>query len=205
MASLTQATQPQSQAQAYEPQTQAIEDQIQATEAQTQAIEALIKATEAQIQAIEAQSTTSWATEAQTLAETQDAEAQTQGETQATETQLQIQTSTLKSRRTRGPTLCKDLYWLEPGKRLKVVLNEYLQPVGESAVKLTQFLGTIARNGHNFPIDIPEWRNMPASKKEDAWKIALVCLWIGCLSIFFLYRFIRLYVYIGYVGQVRHS
>lgn len=155
LASLTQATSPQSEPEVSKAQVQTIEAQIQANEdqsraiieAQAQAIEALIQATEAQIQAIEAQSRTSQAIEAQT--------------------------QTSKRRRTRGPTLCKDLYWLEPGKRLKVILNEYSQPVGKSAIKLTQFLGTIARNGHNFPIDIPEWRNMPASKKEEAWKVVL--------------------------------
>lgn len=191
LASLTQATSPQSEPEVSKAQVQTIEAQIQANEdqsraiieAQAQAIEALIQATEAQIQAIEAQSRTSQAIEAQT--------------------------QTSKRRRTRGPTLCKDLYWLEPGKRLKVILNEYSQPVGKSAIKLTQFLGTIARNGHNFPIDIPEWRNMPASKKEEAWKVVLVssmefvcvCEYIFMYAFCSLYRFFyQLYIELVDVG-----
>ncbi|OMO75205.1 hypothetical protein CCACVL1_16302 [Corchorus capsularis] len=75
-----------------------------------------------------------------------------------------------RKKRGRGPTRCLFLNDLADGERIFVHINEYGQPVGPEASKLSSFLGTVARNGHRAPLNFVHWRAMPDSYKEDMWE-----------------------------------
>ncbi|KAK5846045.1 hypothetical protein PVK06_002311 [Gossypium arboreum] len=55
--------------------------------------------------------------------------------------------------RGRGRTLLKDLYDLNPVKRVKVSRNSHGQPVGSEARLLAGYLGIIAQNANMLPIN----------------------------------------------------
>ncbi|KAA8536584.1 hypothetical protein F0562_029062 [Nyssa sinensis] len=72
-------------------------------------------------------------------------------------------------RRGRGPTRCLEV-WNREGKLISVATNELGQPIGPEAPKLTNFLGTIARNGHIAPLTYVHWRVLPDANKENMWQ-----------------------------------
>ncbi|KAL7238004.1 hypothetical protein ACSBR2_004161 [Camellia fascicularis] len=76
--------------------------------------------------------------------------------------------SSIRRTRGRGPTRCLDVWNME-GK-ISVSINELGQPIGLEAPKLTNFLGTIARNGHMAPLNYVEWRALPDEIKEKMWQ-----------------------------------
>ncbi|XP_028079201.1 uncharacterized protein LOC114280979 [Camellia sinensis] len=76
--------------------------------------------------------------------------------------------SSIRRTRGRGPTRCLDVWNME-GK-ISVSVNELGQPIGLEAPKLTNFLGTIARNGHMAPLNYVEWRALPDEIKEKMWQ-----------------------------------
>ncbi|XP_052204391.1 uncharacterized protein LOC127809559 [Diospyros lotus] len=69
---------------------------------------------------------------------------------------------------TRGPTRCLKI-WNREGK-VSVATNELGQPIGVGVPKLTNFLGTIARNGHIAPLNYVDWRALPDENKEMMWQ-----------------------------------
>ncbi|XP_052194420.1 uncharacterized protein LOC127802577 isoform X2 [Diospyros lotus] len=71
-------------------------------------------------------------------------------------------------RKGRGPTRCLNV-WNTEGKIL-IATNELGQPIGLEAPKLTNFLGTIARNGHMAPLNYIDWRALPDENKEKMWQ-----------------------------------
>ncbi|KAL7238002.1 hypothetical protein ACSBR2_004160 [Camellia fascicularis] len=76
--------------------------------------------------------------------------------------------SSIRRTRGRGPTRCLDVWNME-GK-ISVSVNELGQPIGLEAPKLTNFLGTIARNGHMAPLNYVDWRALPDEIKEKMWQ-----------------------------------
>lgn len=48
------------------------------------------------------------------------------------------------------------------------------QPIGRKAAKLSNILGTIARNGHLAPLNFIDWRAMPDGSKEKMWQLVEV-------------------------------
>ncbi|XAR49351.1 hypothetical protein NMG60_11032526 [Bertholletia excelsa] len=70
--------------------------------------------------------------------------------------------------RGRGPTRCLNL-WNRRGK-IAIATNEFGQPIGPEAPKLTNFLGTIARDGHMSPLNYVDWRALPEENKEMMWQ-----------------------------------
>ncbi|MFQ6624053.1 hypothetical protein Gotur_004261 [Gossypium turneri] len=68
----------------------------------------------------------------------------------------------------RGRTLLKDLYELNPVERVKVSRNNLGQPVGLEARLLAGYLGIIARNANMLPINYESWHQMPDSNKNEA-------------------------------------
>ncbi|XP_010258569.1 PREDICTED: uncharacterized protein LOC104598281 isoform X2 [Nelumbo nucifera] len=106
----------------------------------------------------------------QSQPQTQPSQQQSQIQPQATYNETQVEASQRK--RTRGPTLCKDLFKIDPTKRLKVGFNEMWQPIGDSGGSFSQFIGTLARNGLKLPIDASDWRKVPQTAKEDCWNSA---------------------------------
>ncbi|KAK9286630.1 hypothetical protein L1049_015030 [Liquidambar formosana] len=76
-------------------------------------------------------------------------------------------------RKTRGPTRCLSLWGRQEGERISVPTNKLGQPIGRLAPKLSNFLGTIARNGHVAPLTYVDWRGMPDASKEKMWQLVL--------------------------------
>ncbi|MFS7919745.1 putative chromatin remodeler Bromodomain family [Helianthus anomalus] len=76
--------------------------------------------------------------------------------------------STEKKRQIRGLAAHQKL--LTSAGRIKVLTNELGQPVGPEAVKLTSFLGHIARDGNLAPLTCSGWRKMPEENKEKMWQ-----------------------------------
>ena len=79
-----------------------------------------------------------------------------------------------KKKAKRGPTLCKDVWGLCDGSRLHVDLNSIGQPVGKNAIKLSSFLGSLARNGSYAPLNYEDWRLVPEQLKGNLWKMVEV-------------------------------
>ncbi|GAV90211.1 Bromodomain domain-containing protein/Transposase_24 domain-containing protein, partial [Cephalotus follicularis] len=80
------------------------------------------------------------------------------------------QQHTQKKTRGRGPNKLSYLWDMHDGERIFVPINRLGQPVGPDSAKLSNFLGTIARDGHMAPLTFNHWRAMPVAKKEDMWQ-----------------------------------
>ncbi|PPS20044.1 hypothetical protein GOBAR_AA00536 [Gossypium barbadense] len=80
----------------------------------------------------------------------------------------EIQTESGGSRRTRGRTLLKYLYELNPVEHVKVSRNNLGQLVGSEARLLAGYLGIIARNVNMLSINYESWHQMPDSNKNQA-------------------------------------
>ncbi|MFQ6637555.1 hypothetical protein Gotur_013637 [Gossypium turneri] len=80
----------------------------------------------------------------------------------------EIQTESGGMRRSRGRTLLKNLYELDPIERVKVCRNSFGQHVGSEAQLLAGYLGIIARNANMLPINYESWHQMPDSNKNQA-------------------------------------
>ncbi|GLT77315.1 hypothetical protein SLA2020_489130 [Shorea laevis] len=91
--------------------------------------------------------------------------------TQLDQNQLtQSQQPAKKMKRARGPTRCLFLRDLPKGQRITVPINKEGQPFGPESSKLSNFLGTMARNGHRAPLTFINWKEIPDSYKEDMWQ-----------------------------------
>ncbi|XP_058088778.1 uncharacterized protein LOC131235582 [Magnolia sinica] len=72
-------------------------------------------------------------------------------------------------KKTRGPTRCLEVWNMREGQRIPITTNTLGQPVGDNVSKLTNFLGTIARNGEFAPLTFSDWRAVPDESKDDMW------------------------------------
>ncbi|KAH1107393.1 hypothetical protein J1N35_011161 [Gossypium stocksii] len=70
--------------------------------------------------------------------------------------------------KSRGRTLLKDLYDLNPIERVKVRRNSHGQPVGSEARLLAGYLGIIEQNANMLPVSYESWHHMPDSNKNQA-------------------------------------
>ncbi|KAG1354665.1 hypothetical protein COCNU_07G007770 [Cocos nucifera] len=66
---------------------------------------------------------------------------------------------------------CLDVWNSPEGQRIRVAFNNLGQPIGWKAAKLSNFLGTIARDGHLAPLNFIDWRAMPHGSKEKMWQL----------------------------------
>ncbi|GFP94751.1 hypothetical protein PHJA_001619500 [Phtheirospermum japonicum] len=67
----------------------------------------------------------------------------------------------LKAKKTRGPSLCKDVHDLTTNNRLPIILNGSGQPIGPDKVTLGKFsrsLGSLARDSNLAPLNELDWR-----------------------------------------------
>ncbi|KAM7474577.1 hypothetical protein LguiB_021820 [Lonicera macranthoides] len=76
--------------------------------------------------------------------------------------------SNSKQKKTRGPTRCHKV-WNTEG-HIYIDTNELGQPIGLEAPKLTNFLGTLARDGLMAPLTYVNWKSMPEANKEKMWQ-----------------------------------
>ncbi|XP_047947132.1 uncharacterized protein LOC125193392 isoform X2 [Salvia hispanica] len=76
--------------------------------------------------------------------------------------------ASIVEKESRGPTYMKNI-WGRPLNLplMSVEYNEFGQPIGGEKSKLCHFLGTIARNGHQCPLDIKSWHAMPKENKDE--------------------------------------
>ncbi|XP_058068729.1 uncharacterized protein LOC131218062 [Magnolia sinica] len=76
-------------------------------------------------------------------------------------------------RRSRGPTRCHQVWNMREGQHIFITTNNLGQPVNENVSKLTNFLGTIARNGDYAPLTYSNWRVVPNEKKDDMYELVM--------------------------------
>uniref|UniRef100_A0A7N0U466 Bromo domain-containing protein n=1 Tax=Kalanchoe fedtschenkoi TaxID=63787 RepID=A0A7N0U466_KALFE len=76
-----------------------------------------------------------------------------------------------KKRRTRGPTKCLYVWSRREDKRIFVPINKLGEPIGSKAAKLSNFLGTIARDGRLVPLSYITWKKVPAEIQEKIWRL----------------------------------
>ncbi|XP_058114063.1 uncharacterized protein LOC131256957 [Magnolia sinica] len=67
----------------------------------------------------------------------------------------------------RGHTRCLEVWKIREGQHITIPINTKGQPVGDNVNKLTNFLGTVARNGEYAPLTFTDWRAVPNEKKDD--------------------------------------
>ncbi|XP_052490854.1 uncharacterized protein LOC128043075 [Gossypium raimondii] len=77
----------------------------------------------------------------------------------------EVQTENGGMRRSRGRTLLRELYELDPVEHVKVGRNSFGQPVGSEAQLLAGYLDILARNANMLPINYESWHKMPDSNK----------------------------------------
>ncbi|XP_042412008.1 uncharacterized protein LOC122001363 [Zingiber officinale] len=77
--------------------------------------------------------------------------------------------SSQRSQNTRGRTVMRDVHSLGPNDLLVVRFNERGQPYGEMQPTLSNFVGTIARNGNLLPLSFLDWRKIPKNHLDLAW------------------------------------
>uniref|UniRef100_A0A803MDX0 Uncharacterized protein n=1 Tax=Chenopodium quinoa TaxID=63459 RepID=A0A803MDX0_CHEQI len=81
-----------------------------------------------------------------------------------------------KSKRTRGPTMCKDVHEWTLEERKPIVLNEMGKPIGpddKTVNTFTRFLGTLARNSSLASLNKISWHYVP--DKEQIWSYVKIC------------------------------
>ncbi|XP_042386919.1 uncharacterized protein LOC121978677 [Zingiber officinale] len=77
--------------------------------------------------------------------------------------------SSQRSQNTRDRTVMRDVHSLGPNDLLVVRFNERGQPYGEMQPTLSNFVGTIARNGNLLPLSFLDWRKIPKNRLDLAW------------------------------------
>ncbi|XP_021725544.1 uncharacterized protein LOC110692754 [Chenopodium quinoa] len=81
-----------------------------------------------------------------------------------------------KKKRTRGPTMCKDVHEWTLEERKLIVLNEMGKPIGpndKTVDTFTRLLGTFARNASLAPLNKINWHHV--KDKEEIWNYMKVC------------------------------
>ncbi|XP_075493487.1 uncharacterized protein LOC142531272 isoform X2 [Primulina tabacum] len=68
-----------------------------------------------------------------------------------------------------GRTVMRDVHSLGPNDLFFVRFNERGQPYGEMQPTLSNFVGTIARNGNLLPLSFLDWRKIPKNRLDLAW------------------------------------
>ncbi|KAM6545799.1 hypothetical protein CsatB_026535 [Cannabis sativa] len=71
----------------------------------------------------------------------------------------------------RGPTQMRDIWGNHDGTKMQITCNEFGQPHDKNASKLTNFIGTLVRDGKNAPINYKSWHKVPDKYKDRMWKI----------------------------------
>ncbi|KAM6582204.1 hypothetical protein CsatB_009206 [Cannabis sativa] len=71
----------------------------------------------------------------------------------------------------RGPTQMRDIWGNHDGTKMQITCNEFGQPHDKNASKLTNFIGTLVRDGKNAPINYESWHKVPDKYKDRMWKI----------------------------------
>ncbi|VAI04731.1 unnamed protein product [Triticum turgidum subsp. durum] len=75
----------------------------------------------------------------------------------------QVDKEVRKRKRTSLP-----IVWNMPkGQRIVVKCNEDSQPIGDEGAILGKFLGTVARNGGFYPLNINDWRHVKKNSGEE--------------------------------------
>ncbi|GER44737.1 plant transposase, partial [Striga asiatica] len=77
----------------------------------------------------------------------------------------------VEKKRTRGPSLCKDIHERTIENRLPIILNESCQPIGPDKTtldKFSRFLGTLARNSNLAPLNEINWTHV--HDKDKIWE-----------------------------------
>ncbi|KAJ3693487.1 hypothetical protein LUZ60_008967 [Juncus effusus] len=71
----------------------------------------------------------------------------------------------------RGPSKCLEIWERPDDDPVEIEFNNVGQPVGEMAYALSNFLGSVARDGQLVPINYTGWKHVPAKNKDIVWYI----------------------------------
>ncbi|CAN1124199.1 hypothetical protein LINPERHAP2_LOCUS2258 [Linum perenne] len=80
-------------------------------------------------------------------------------------------TNLASKKRTRGATMCKEVWWLPQGDKIKISFNSDCQPIEDNATKLTNFLGSLSRKSIYAPLRYEDWRLVPKEYKDNMWSL----------------------------------
>ena len=95
-----------------------------------------------------------------------------------------------KPKKFRGHTRMAEIWDLHEDERVIVEVNAHCLPIGESACKLTRFIGSMVRMPSFAPLSYTSWPLMPAEKKEEMWRIVKVInLVVKLILNFFFLRY----------------
>ncbi|CAN1226146.1 hypothetical protein LINPERPRIM_LOCUS2623 [Linum perenne] len=70
--------------------------------------------------------------------------------------------------------MCKEIWGLQDGERINILINQYGQPIGKNATRLGFFLGVLARKATYAPLRYEDWRLMPENHKNEMWNMVQV-------------------------------
>ncbi|CAH9071880.1 unnamed protein product, partial [Cuscuta epithymum] len=76
-----------------------------------------------------------------------------------------------KPKKLRGYTRMIEIWDLEKEEQVIVEVNAHHIPIGDSAAKLTRFIGTMVRMSDFAPLSYTTWPQLPARKKNEMWEM----------------------------------
>ena len=82
-------------------------------------------------------------------------------------------------------TTMKSIWGRQNKPKLKLEINEIGQPIGTSATRFANFIGTQVRT-KGFPVEYDDWRKVPLSLKLGLWNEAKVLKILVIISLFIL-------------------
>ncbi|KAF4381938.1 hypothetical protein F8388_000632 [Cannabis sativa] len=77
----------------------------------------------------------------------------------------------------RGPTQMRDIWSNHDGTKMQITCNEFGQPHDKNASKLTNFIGTLVRDGKNAPINYKSWHKIANACFKTSRKSLIFLLW----------------------------
>ena len=84
----------------------------------------------------------------------------------------EVHTKEPSPKKTRGRTKMQTIA-MEPEMKLDIRYNGYGQPIGETSVGLSSFLGTLVREV--VPVNVETWKKISTRQKEILWHSIQVC------------------------------
>ncbi|CAH9142205.1 unnamed protein product [Cuscuta epithymum] len=74
-----------------------------------------------------------------------------------------------KAKKLQGYTRIAEIWDLNKEEQVIVDVNAHHIPIGDSAAKLTRFIGTMVRMFDFAPLNYTTWSQLPIRKKEEMW------------------------------------
>jgi hypothetical protein len=85
-----------------------------------------------------------------------------------------------EKKKVRGPTKKTNIFARQNKPKLKVEINEYGQPCGDSSTEFANFIGALVRT-KGFRLAADDWRKVEARHKYKLWTDAQVLIVYVCV------------------------